>query len=49
MRPVVSSSCSEDAADFETLNVTPYEVEVTVTSKNGRRITLQSLRLGSKE
>ena len=40
---------AEDAADFEILNVTPYEVEVTVTSKSGRRITLQSLRLGPKE
>ena len=40
---------AEDAADFETLNVTPYEVEVTVTSKKGRRITLQSMRLGERE
>ena len=40
---------AEDAAGFEALNVTPYEVEVTVTSKEGRRITLQSLRLGRRE
>lgn len=39
----------EDDATFDALRAAPYEVEVTVTSKDGVTVTLRSLRLGRKE